>query len=180
MDNLGHAGNWFFEMFEFGGQTFIWMFVAFIPILLCLVTVFNAIIKLIGEERILKLARLCTRNMILRYTVLPFLAVFFLTNPTAYQVGKLLPEKQKPAFYDSAVSLIHPITGLFPHANAAELFVFLGIAAGINQLGLPLGPLAVYYLLVGLIVILLRGIVTEMLTKYFMRKNGAGEVNNDV
>ncbi|MCP6606620.1 PTS glucitol/sorbitol transporter subunit IIC, partial [Klebsiella pneumoniae] len=79
------------------------------------------------------------------------LAVFFLTNPMAYTFGKFLPEKQKPAFYDSAVSFVHPITGLFPHANPAELFVYLGISAGITQLGFSLGPLAIRFFLVGVI-----------------------------
>ena len=46
------------------------------------------------------------------------------------------PRRYKPAFYDSAVSFVHPIPGIFPHANAGELFVYLGIAAGITQLGL--------------------------------------------
>ena len=89
----------------------------------------------------------------------------------AYTFGKFLPEKQKPAFYDSAVSFVHPITGLFPHANPAELFVYMGIAAGITELGLSLGPLALRYFLVGLIVILIRGIVTEKLTIYMMNRN---------
>ncbi|MCR4951868.1 MAG: PTS glucitol/sorbitol transporter subunit IIC, partial [Solobacterium sp.] len=96
-----------------------------------------------------------------RYLVLPFLAVFFLGNPMMYTFGRFVEEKYKPAYYDSTVSFCHPITGLFPHANAGELFVFLGIADGITALGLNKGDLAVRYLIVGLIVILIRGIVTE-------------------
>ena len=60
--------------------------------------------------------------------VLPALSVFFLTNPMCYTMGQFLPERYKPAFYDSQVSFVHPITGIFPHANAGELFVYLGIA----------------------------------------------------
>jgi PTS system glucitol/sorbitol-specific IIC component len=141
-------------------------------LLIVLITAINALIRIIGEERINRLARRSTKNIILRYTLFPVLAVFFLTNPMAYTFGKFLPEKQKPAFYDSAVSFVHPITGLFPHANPAELFVYLGISAGITTLGLSLGPLAIRYFLVGIIVILIRGIVTEIITVRMMKAKG--------
>ena len=100
--------------------------------------------------------------------------MFFLTNPMCYTMGRFLPERYKPAFYDSAVSFVHPITGIFPHANAGELFVYLGIAAGITTLGLNTSDLAVRYLLVGLVVILMRGIVTELITARMMSREGQG------
>jgi PTS system glucitol/sorbitol-specific IIC component len=88
-----------------------------------------------------------------------------------YSFGRFLDEKQKPAFYDSAVSLVHPITGLFPHANAGELFVWTGISSGLTTLGLSVMPLAVRYFIVGMIVILLRGIITETITKIMWKNN---------
>jgi len=132
------------------------------------------LIRLIGPEKIDHLGEVAARPGLIyypiRYLVLPVLAVFFLTNPMAYTMGRFLPEKYKPAFYDSAVSFVHPITGLFPHANAGELFVYLGIAAGITGLGGSTADLAVRYLLVGMLVILIRGILTELITARMMSR----------
>ena len=93
-------------------------------------------------------------------------------NPMSYTFGRFVEEKYKPAYYDANVSFLHPVTGLFPHANGGELFVYMGIAAGITALGLPLGDLAVRYFLVGIVVILLRGIVTEKIYFYMCAKEG--------
>ncbi len=172
MDFLVSLAEGFIGMFQAGADTFTGLVTGIIPLLVVLITAINALIRLIGEERINRLAAKSTKNIILRYSLFPVLAVFFLTNPMAYTFGKFLPEKQKPAFYDSAVSFVHPITGLFPHANPAELFVYLGIAAGITELGLSLGPLAIRFFLVGILVILIRGIVTEIITVRMMKAKG--------
>ncbi|MEM1505822.1 PTS glucitol/sorbitol transporter subunit IIC [Domibacillus sp. 8LH] len=172
MDFLVKFAEGFIGMFEKGGETFMDMFTGIIPTLICLILAVNALIKIIGEERIDRFARKTTKNIILRYTLFPFLAVFFLTNPMAYTFGKFLPERQKPAFYDSTVSFLHPITGLFPHANAAELFIYMGIAQGITTLGLSTGPLAIRFFLVGLVVMLIRGIITERITITMMKRQG--------
>lgn len=173
MDFLVTLAEGFIGMFQEGGKTFMGLAKGILPTLICLIVLVNALIKFVGEERIHRIAQKTTKYAILRYTIFPILAVFFLTNPMAYTFGKFLPEKQKPAFYDSAVSFVHPITGLFPHANAAELFVYLGIANGITKLGLPLGPLAVRYLIVGIIVILIRGLVTEWITNMMWKRREA-------
>lgn len=178
MDWIVKLAEGFIGMFQKGGETFVGMLTGIVPTLICLITAVNAIIKLVGEEKIQRFAQKCTKNIILRYTVFPVLAVFFLTNPMAYTFGKFLPERQKPAFYDSAVSLVHPITGLFPHANAAELFVYTGISAGITQLHLSLGPLAIRFFIVGIIVILIRGIITEKITIKMMKNRELKAASN--
>lgn len=178
MDWIVKLAEGFIGMFQKGGETFVGMLTGIVPTLICLITAVNAIIKLVGEEKIQRFAQKCTKNIILRYTVFPILAVFFLTNPMAYTFGKFLPERQKPAFYDSAVSLVHPITGLFPHANAAELFVYTGISAGITQLHLSLGPLAIRFFIVGIIVILIRGVITEKITIKMMKNRELKAASN--
>ncbi|MBS3991868.1 MAG: PTS glucitol/sorbitol transporter subunit IIC [Erysipelothrix sp.] len=165
MEFLVGLAEGFIGIFNQGGAVLTSLVTGILPTLIVLLTFVNALIALIGEERVTNFARLMTKNIILRYTVFPVLAVFFLTNPMCYSFGKFVEEKQKPAFYDAAVSFVHPITGLFPHANAGELFVWLGISSGLTTLGLSLGPLALRYFMVGVIVILIRGIVTETLTK---------------
>lgn len=177
---LAEAAEWFIGLFQAGGEVFMGLVTGIIPTLIVLLTAVNALIRMVGHERIEKIGELSARPGIqyypLRYLVLPFLAVFFLTNPMAYTMGRFLPERYKPAFYDSAVSFVHPITGLFPHANPGELFVYLGIAAGISTLGLGLGDLAVRFLLVGLVVILIRGIVTEFITARMLSRRNNQEV----
>lgn len=176
---LADGAEYFIALFQAGGDFFLALVTGILPLLIVLLTAVNALVRLIGPERIEKLGAAAARPGIVwypvRYLVLPVLAVFFFTNPMAYTMGRFLPERFKPAFYDSAVSFVHPITGLFPHANPAELFVYLGIAAGITQLGLPLGDLAIRYLLVGMVVILLRGILTEFITARLMARRTAQE-----
>ena len=46
------------------------------------------------------------------------------------------------------------------------------VAHGLQQLNLPLGPLAVRYILVGLIVIFIRGVVTQNITFFLARRQG--------
>lgn len=177
---LATGAQAFISTFQEGAKFFTALVVGIIPLLIVLLTAVNAVVRLIGPERIERLGVAAARPGIVwypvRYLALPVLAMFLFTNPMAYTVGRFLPERFKPAFYDSAVSFCHPITGLFPHANSGELFVYLGIAAGITTLGLPLGDLAVRYLLVGMVVILIRGILTEFITARMMsRRTRNGE-----
>jgi len=157
-------------MFQLGGTTFVTLFTTFVPTLICLIVAGNVCVKLVGEDRMAAMARKCGKYAVLRYTLLPVLGVFFMTNPMAFSLGRYVDEKHKPALYDSTVSFVHPITGLFPHANASELFVFLGMASGISALGLSWGPLAIRYLIVAVIVMLLRGLVTEWITTARMKR----------
>lgn len=174
LEALVWLGEHFIGMFAEGGKTFVGLVTGIIPTLIVLLTGVNALIALIGPERVDKVGEWAARPGLIyypvRYILLPFVACFFLTNPMAYTMGRFLPERYKPAFYDAAVSFVHPPLGIFPHINPGELFVWLGIATGISALGLPLTELAIRYLLVGLVVIFIRGIVTERITAVMLAR----------
>jgi glucitol/sorbitol PTS system EIIC component len=170
LTTLANAAQGFIGLFQEGGKSFTGMVTGILPTLVVLITAVNSLIKIIGEDKVNNIAKASSKYLITRYTIFPIIATFFLTNPMAQTFGQFLDEKYKPAYYDSSISFCHAITGLFPHANPAELFVYMGIAQGITKLGLPVGELAVRYFLAGIIVILIKGIVTERITLYLMGK----------
>lgn len=165
-------GKNFIGLFEAGGETFMGFMTGIVPLLIVLLTFTYSLIAFIGEERVNRVIQASAKFMILRYTVMPVLSVLLLTNPMAYTFGKFVKEEEKPAFYDSVVTFLHPVTGLFPYANAGELFVYLGIANGVMQAGYDQGSLAVRYFLCGIVVVLVRGIITEIITKFLMKREG--------
>jgi len=167
-DVLASWAEEFISWFQRGAETFSGLVVGIIPLLIVLLTAVNALIALIGPERVNKFGEWAGREGFrytpIRYLVWPVISVFVLTNPMAYTNGSFLPEKYKPGFYDSAVSFVHPPLGIFPHVNPGEFFVWGGILAGITELGLDESALAVRYLITGFIVIYIRGVVTERFT----------------
>jgi glucitol/sorbitol PTS system EIIC component len=168
-------GTHFIGLFEESGKQFMSLVTGILPTLIVLLTAMYALTNAIGEERVTRAVRWSARWRITRYTVMPIVSVLMLTNPICYSFGRFLPERYKPAFYDSTVSFVHPVTTFFPYANASELFVWLGVASGVQQLGVSTVPLAMRYLLVGIGVILLRGIVTEIVTQVMIKRTGRTE-----
>lgn len=165
-------GRNFIGLFEAGGETFMGFMTGIVPLLIVLLTFTYSLIAFIGEERVNRAIQASAKYMILRYTVMPVLSVLLLTNPMAYTFGKFVKEEEKPAFYDSVVTFLHSVTGLFPYANAGELFVYLGIANGVMQAGYDQGSLAVRYFLCGIVVVLVRGVITEIITKFLIKREG--------
>jgi PTS system glucitol/sorbitol-specific IIC component len=176
---LTAIGKYFIGIFQKGGEVFAGFVTGIIPTLVVLMTAFYAVTDLVGEDRVHGLARGAGRIALTRYTLLPLLAVFFLTNPMAYTFGSFLEEKHKPAFYDAAVSYVHPPLGLFPHINPGEYFVWGGILVALLELekkGVVVAgyhvKVAIWYAIVGLVVILLKGMLTERITTIMARRQG--------
>lgn len=156
-----------------GGKNLVGLITGVLPNVLILLTMINAIVALIGEEKVNEAAKKLTRFRILRYTVIPVVALFFFTNPMCYTMGRFVEEDLKVPTIDAIFTMAHPITGLFPHGNPGELFVWMGIATGVEQLGISTTPLAIRYLIVGIICCLIRGCVTEVINNIMIGKKTA-------
>ena len=172
MDIIVKLAAGFMNLFTLGGQQFMSWVTGIIPTIVMLLVLMNAIMALAGEKTVSRLARVCTGNPLLRYAVLPFVSAFMLGNPMALSIGKFMPEFYKPCYYASATYHCHTNNGIFPHINASELFIWLGIANGITALGLDTTPLAVRYLLVGLVANFISGWSTEFTTRMVEKQQG--------
>ena len=170
------AGEHFIGLFNEAGKQFAGLIVGILPTLIVLLTGMYALIAFIGEDRVDRAVQWSGKWWFTRYSIMPVLAVLMLTNPMCYTFGRFLRERHKPAFYDSAVSFVHPVTSFFPYANAGELFVWLGVASGVAKLGQSTVPLALRYFLVGIVVIMIRGVVTERITAILIRREDKTEL----
>lgn len=178
MDYIIKFAEGFMNLFNTGATTFIGWMTSIVPVVFMLLIAMNTLINLIGEEKINKLAKVSTKNPVLRYMILPFLGAFMLGNPTALSLGRFMPERLKPSFYASASYFCHTSSGVFPHINPGEVFIFLGIANGISTLGLSTMPLAIRYMVVGLVMNFVSGWATDFTTKIVMKQQGI-ELSNE-
>jgi PTS system glucitol/sorbitol-specific IIC component len=161
----------FIHLFQAAGKIFLDMMSGTIPMLIALLLAINFLMKLIGQARMERVAALLGRSRILTYGVLPVLGWFFMSSPGALTLGKLLPEKSKPGYEDALGTTAHPLTSLFPHVVPSELFVWLGVAAGLQALHLPVTELALRYIAAAIVIGLVRGVITEYL---FLRLGRSG------
>lgn len=172
MNFLVNFAEGFMNLFQTGADVFIGWMGSIVPLVLMLLVAMNALINMLGEERVTSLARVSASNPVTRYMVLPFISAFMLGNPMSMTMGRFLPEYYKPSFIAAQMQFCHTSNGVFPHINPGELFVWLGIAQGITQLGLNQMELAIRYLLVGLVMNFIGGWVTDFTTAMVSKQQG--------
>ena len=160
------------EMVDTGAQQLLTWVTQLLPKVFLFLILLNAVTSLIGRSRVERLAAKCGSNSLLRYLVLPFLSAVVLGNPMAISMGRYLPERYKPAYFASASYHCHTNSGIFQHINPAELFLWLGIANGVLARGQNLFPLALRYLLAGLVANFVSGYATELITRRVEKKQG--------
>lgn len=172
MDYITKFAEGFMSLFQTGAETFISWMTGIVPVVLMLMVAMNTLIAFLGEERVTKVAKVSSKNPFTRYLVLPFVSAFMLGNPMSFTMARFLPEFYKPSYYASNAQFCHTSNGVFPHINPGELFVWMGIAQGITQLGLNSMELAIRYMFVGLVMNFIGGWTTDFTTAFVCKQQG--------
>ena len=102
MDALVSMADAFIGVFRTSADVFVSLTTGIIPLIVVFLTAVNALVKFIGEDKVENFAKWAAQEgwmyVPVRYTLLPFVAVFMLTNPVCYTFGTFLPEKNNQHF----------------------------------------------------------------------------------
>src|SRR5699024_7225585 len=157
-----------------GGDTLVDLVTDLIPSVLVILTFMTAVVRFVGDDKVEYLSKhLASKNFLVRHLILPFIAVFFFSSPAQFIAGKYLKEKHKAAYFEATNCLsMAPLMSFFPHVNAAEIFVYLGVASGVEQAGFSITPLAVSVLIIGIVTTTIRSILVEQVNRFLASRQG--------
>ena len=65
MEFLSNLATAFIGLFQIGGEQFVGYITGIIPTLVCLITAVNALIAIIGQDKVDKLGIICSKNFLL-------------------------------------------------------------------------------------------------------------------
>lgn len=144
------------------------------PLLLFGFIILRLIKLLLNRKYLIKLVQKFPNSKIIKYMFLPFFSSILLENPESISLGKNLDEKFKASFLTSQTQFCHTNNAIFSYINPSEAFVWCGIAYGASKVGINILSLALSYMVVGLIVNYMTGLITDQTFKYYFDK----KINN--
>lgn len=172
LDSIVAGSAYVMNIFTVAGQSWWNTISGQVPMLICLITFFNTIIAYVGQARLEKLGARLSKYSILSFTVLPLLiSVCVPSVGGTVLAGKFLPEDQKIGYLDAKLSMVHPILGIFPHVQAPQLWVYMGIASGVMALGYDGSAFAIRALISALIMMPIRAYSTTFVYKLIKKRN---------
>lgn len=168
MELLANFAVSFTGMFSACGTEFMGLCTSTIPLVMVLMTLMNAIVNKIGEDRVMRTCAKLTKYWFARWCILPCVRVL-IPGTVGYTVGRFLPERYKAAYCQCNMAFCHAIMGVFPHANPPEYFIFTAFATGIAAQGLNVGLFAIGLFITGMIVNIPRGFLTDRFFSMFSK-----------
>ena len=78
MDYIVKLASGFTGLFDEGAKVFVSWVGGIVPKVLLLLVFMNALVAFIGPHRVEKFAKVCSKNVILAYGILPFVSAFML------------------------------------------------------------------------------------------------------
>ena len=170
LNGITWAGEHFIGLFTEAGKQFAGLITGILPTLIVLLTSMYAMIAFIGEDRVTRAVQWSGRWMITRYTIMPILAVIVLTNPMCYTFGRFLRGAAQAGLLRLRGLVRPPGHHVLPLRQRRRAVRLAGRGGRGHQARRVARPLAIRYFMVGIVVIFIRGVCTELITGYLIRR----------
>ena len=133
LDFLVNLAQGLSKFFADAGAEFLAWTTDIVPLALVALTVLNAIVSLIGEDRFDSFARKLTKNVFARYTLLPYLANFLTGSPLPLFSEDTCTKNINLVFMRLTTAQIWLHDVPFPHVNPANCFGLVSIMVLFNR-----------------------------------------------